>query len=71
MIIHCITILLLFFQLSSSIASTSNGLLVEFITDDNIEKKGFVFEYSATFKKSENKKLPVKVDNKNEPILND
>uniref|UniRef100_A0A914YVX1 Metalloendopeptidase n=1 Tax=Panagrolaimus superbus TaxID=310955 RepID=A0A914YVX1_9BILA len=59
-------------DLSSPIISSSNGLLVEFVTDDNVEKKGFVFEYSATnpLQKLQQKKLPVKPDS-NEPILND
>uniref|UniRef100_A0AC35GXM3 Metalloendopeptidase n=1 Tax=Panagrolaimus sp. PS1159 TaxID=55785 RepID=A0AC35GXM3_9BILA len=59
-------------DLSSPIISSSNGLLVEFVTDDNVEKKGFVFEYSATnpLQKLKQQKLPVRPDS-SEPILND
>lgn len=39
-------------QIPSSILSRTNSLFIEFVTDDNIEDKGFLFEYSSHSQKT-------------------
>uniref|UniRef100_A0A7E4ZZE0 Metalloendopeptidase n=1 Tax=Panagrellus redivivus TaxID=6233 RepID=A0A7E4ZZE0_PANRE len=35
-------------DLPGAITSSANGLLIEFVTDDNVEQKGFVFQYASS-----------------------
>lgn len=52
--------------------SSFNGFFVEFRTDENIEQKGFVFEYSSTTEKGANEpKSKPKEDHSQDLIIND